>query len=82
MPQLEKIRLSITRLKPPYSDRFRFTYHSLEKIRLSITRLKLGIVEDIHRVSELTWKDKTLDYEIETVLPIFDAMDKKFNLKR
>ena len=41
---------------------------SLEKIRLSIPRLKLGMRASIERylAQQEPWKDKTLDYEIET----------------
>ena len=38
---------------------------SLEKIRLSITRLKLLLFVK-KSLTKKTWKDKTLDYEIET----------------
>ena len=53
---------------------------SLEKIRFSITRLKLARSSDT-KPTRLTWKDKILDYEIETVRPLFRLSD-LLNLKR
>ena len=42
-------------------------YQALEKIRFSITRLKpCSTKELIYKVVLVTWKDKILDYEIET----------------
>ena len=64
-PALERIRYSITRLKLRRHTA-RWIYHyGLERIRYSITRLKLRwplMPQD----TCLSWKDKILDYEIET----------------
>ena len=45
------------------SDTLRLT---LEKIRFSITRLK-QVANQPFRFQYITWKDKILDYEIETI---------------
>ena len=66
---LEKIRLSITRLKHRPATT-RATACILEKIRLSITRLKHR-TWDRRQTLHRTWKDKTLDYEIETLMPLY-----------
>ena len=47
--------------------RMRIRLYSLEKIRFSITRLKLRTADRLPlRWAIMTWKDKILDYEIET----------------
>ena len=67
-PRLEKTRFSITRLKlfrGASADSHK--PDKLEKTRFSITRLKLGWgCGDGVRIVDFTWKDKILDYEIET----------------
>ena len=63
---VEKIRFSITRLKQFLNDGQPFTdTRDVEKIRFSITRLKQGWTISHHSPS-FRWKDKILDYEIET----------------
>ena len=62
---LEKIRFSITRLKLSMGNFYRFLTEALEKIRFSITRLKREVLNMYGDVVE-AWKDKILDYEIET----------------
>ena len=42
----------------------------LEKIRFSITRLKLGTSQLARGPKPVTWKDKILDYEIETIYAV------------
>ena len=62
---LEKIRFSITRLKHGKKLSEVHRRKILEKIRFSITRLKLG--KYIATIFGMwPWKDKILDYEIET----------------
>ena len=61
---LEKKRTSITRLKLRYGTSCGI-YGILEKKRTSITRLKLRFCI-LHTYSLSTWKEKNLDYEIET----------------
>ena len=64
---LEKIRFSITRLKHHVAVVVDDLIDArLEKIRFSITRLKhfVGLLGDV--LFEGSWKDKILDYEIET----------------
>ena len=63
---LEKIRFSITRLKPEDIEKRELEVRVLEKIRFSITRLKLSW-DRRWNGSGSTWKDKILDYEIETI---------------
>ena len=62
---LEKIRFSITRLKRQMRLCQPAQYLLLEKIRFSITRLKLRSFQRMI-IEVFTWKDKILDYEIET----------------
>ena len=52
----------------------------LEKIRFSITRLKLELTE-IRSGREFAWKDKILDYEIETPMGGFQPL-RHLKLKR
>ena len=63
---LEKKRTSITRLKPKTSSHQTWIGVSLEKKRTSITRLKLRTCRRAHPLYLKTWKEKNLDYEIET----------------
>ena len=66
IPQvLEKKSISITRLKlcKIVDDAVRFEL--LEKKSISITRLKLYSVA-VFKPRKTTWKEKHLDYEIET----------------
>ena len=58
-------RFSITRLKQNDVAHLIRGFHELEKIRFSITRLKQN-VSRYQRNAAVTWKDKILDYEIET----------------
>ena len=62
---LEKIRFSITRLKHYLIVCCSRVPLCLEKIRFSITRLKQCFKLRWKGIA-LTWKDKILDYEIET----------------
>ena len=63
---LEKIRFSITRLKLDNQGNPAYILQLLEKIRFSITRLKQEPIE-MSYPDLITWKDKILDYEIETL---------------
>ena len=64
---LEKIRFSITRLKRHrICESVRDKPFLLEKIRFSITRLKRRWNSRID-TKRNAWKDKILDYEIETI---------------
>ena len=63
---VEKIRFSITRLKHESRREHQDRRLWVEKIRFSITRLKLVDKILVERVY-VCWKDKILDYEIETV---------------
>ena len=64
---LEKRRYSITRLKRTVDWRFRPMSRKLEKRRYSIPRLKRGSSPGVCRLGD-TWKEKILDYEIETYI--------------
>ena len=66
---LEKIRFSITRLKPNESLSSAELPLKLEKIRFSITRLK-PTYQNLFRSLQIPWKDKILDYEIETNIAV------------
>ena len=64
---LEKKRFSITRLKRDFSDPFFVLFYVLEKKRFSITRLKRSAIYRAVVADHCeTWKEKILDYEIET----------------
>jgi len=62
---LEKKRFSITRLKLPVFSIKRWIASKLEKKRFSITRLKQGLSWR-PGLGFYAWKEKILDYEIET----------------
>ena len=66
---LEKIRFSITRLKLKDWLSTKSEIVPLEKIRFSITRLKLLLCPRPNTYRDVigAWKDKILDYEIETL---------------
>ena len=73
---LEKKRTSITRLKHGSVLWKAIQAGFLEKKRTSITRLKLRRSVSTSTAASMTWKEKNLDYEIET-----DAvLDKYLNL--
>ena len=79
---LEKRRYSITRLK---RDRLSNASHhrfSLEKRRYSITRLKLHSQTSIAPTTLGSWKEKILDYEIETTNQGQSPAQWVFDLKR
>ena len=63
---LEKTRYSITRLKPYGVVSLRQVLCHLEKTRYSITRLKRSSTS-CASIAAISWKDKILDYEIETI---------------
>ena len=63
---LEKKRTSITRLKHQSSLRWYRVVVSLEKKRTSITRLKRSNSASDGKDVRSAWKEKNLDYEIET----------------
>ena len=65
---LEKKSISITRLKQPDNLELLSAGAALEKKSISITRLKRKLETGCPPHAAAPWKEKYLDYEIETKL--------------
>ena len=72
--ELEKIRFSITRLKPSFSNLLLFIEYSWKDkiLDYEIETLSYMYSNQVYH-HESTWKDKILDYEIETRTEPYDA---------
>ena len=72
--RVEKIRFSITRLKRIRYSRCPVCLCEVEKIRFSITRLKQYHRRSLPCLWTGSWKDKILDYEIETMIDLISMV--------